>query len=164
MVPPRELYSESQSIMHLKPSKTIKASYTAFTYPTLSLSRRSSFAQHEASTPPRLWENGWVEVHLPDSYVYYVNPTARIVADVEMWNDELFNAVSKHLELEQHKNVLESVRKGAVLWLRDAGSVREDPPAAENAPRPMLLPGDTLHPVQVQSSPQPTPLMLFSPF
>ena len=92
---------------------------------TLPLSTRTTFAQHEASTPPRLREKGWVEVHLSDSYVYYVNPAARIVADVEMRNDRLFHAVLKHLELEQHKNVLKSAVDGAELWLRDAGSVEK---------------------------------------
>jgi hypothetical protein len=73
-----------------------------------------------------LRENGWVEVQRPDSYVYYVNPTARIVADVEMRNDRLFHAVSKHLELNQHKDALESAPEGAAeLWLRDAGSVEK---------------------------------------
>ena len=63
------------------------------------------FAQHEASTPPRLRENGWVEVHLPDPYLYYMNPAARIITDVDMQNDRLFHAVLKHLELEKHKRV-----------------------------------------------------------
>ena len=57
--------------------------------------------------------------------MYYVNPAARIVADVEMRNDRLFHAVSKHLELEQHKNALESAVNGAELWLRDAGSAKK---------------------------------------
>ena len=123
-----EPYSETHSLRRYKRykrSKTGNPSSTTFTYPTLSLSRRSSFAQHEPSTPPRLWENGWVEVNLPDSYVYYVNLAARIVADVEMRNDALFHAISKHLELMQHNNVLESAPKGAELWLRDAGSVKK---------------------------------------
>ena len=54
-----------------------------------------------------------------------MNPTARIVADVEMRNDGLLHAVSKHLELEQHKNVLKRAPEGAELWLRDAGSVKK---------------------------------------
>ena len=57
--------------------------------------------------------------------MYYVNPTAGIVADVEMRNDRLFHAVSKHLELEQHKDALESAPEGAELWLRDAGCVKK---------------------------------------
>ena len=57
--------------------------------------------------------------------MYYVNPTGGIVADVEMRNDRLFHAVSRHLELEQHKDALESAPEGAELWLRDAGSVKK---------------------------------------
>ena len=101
------------------------SSYTIFTSPTLPLSSPSTFTEHEAATPPRLRENGWVETQLPDSCVYYVNPAARIVADVEMRNDRLFYAVSKHLELEQHKDALDSAPEGAELWLRDAGSVKK---------------------------------------
>ena len=125
----REPYSESRPLVRHKPSKTgnPSSSYATFTNPnsTLPLSGRFTFAQHETATPPRLRENGWVEVHLPDSYVYYVNPAARIVADVEMRNDRLFHAVSKHLELEQHKDALDSAPEGAELWLRDAGSVKK---------------------------------------
>ena len=120
-----EPYSKSHPRMRYKPSKTGDPYYTTFTYPTCPFSGRFTFAQHEASTPPRLREKGWVEVHLPDSYMYYVNPAARIVADVEMRNDSLFHAVSKHLELEQHKNALESAVNGAELWLRDAGSAKK---------------------------------------
>ena len=57
--------------------------------------------------------------------MYYVNPAARVVADVEMRNDRLFHAVSRHLELEQHKDALDSAPEGAELWLRDAGSVKK---------------------------------------
>ena len=42
-----------------------------------------------------------------------------------MRNDRLFHAVSKHLELEQHKDALESAPEGAELWLRDAGCVKK---------------------------------------
>ena len=105
---------------------TPSSTYTIFINPTLPLSSHPAFGQHVAFTPPRLRENGWVEVQRPDSYVYYVKPTAGIVADVEMRNDRLFHAVSKHLELEQHKDALESAPEGAAeLWLRDAGSVEK---------------------------------------
>ena len=120
--------SESRPLIRHKTSKTgnPSSSYATFSNDgALPPPGRFTFAQHEASTPPRLLENGWVEVHLPDSYVYYVNPTARIVADVEMRNDRLFHAVSKHLELEQHKDAMEGAPEGAELWLRDAGSAKK---------------------------------------
>ena len=39
-----------------------------------------------------------------------------------MRSDRLFHAVSKHLKLELHKNVMECAPESAELWLRDAGS------------------------------------------
>ncbi|KAK2463729.1 hypothetical protein APHAL10511_004222 [Amanita phalloides] len=110
---------ESQPLIR-KAQKTGNPSYTF--NPTAPLAGRYTFEQHEASTPPRLRENGWVEIHLPDSYVYYVNPSAHIVADFELRNERLFQSIMDHLELEQHKDAMESASEGSELWVRDVGN------------------------------------------
>ena len=120
--------SESQPLIRSgKTPKTGNTSSYGFINPITASApgRYGTFEQHESATPPRLRENGWVEVHLPDSYVYYVNPSARVVADVEMRNDRLFSAVMRHLEMEQHKDAVEGAAEGAELWLRDAGSIKK---------------------------------------
>ena len=114
------IYSESQPLIR-KAQKTS----TSYTFnPNAPIPGRNSFEQHQAATPPRLRENGWVEIHLPDSSVYYVNQAARIVADIELRNERLFSAVLSHLDLEQHKDAMESAPEGAELWLRDAGNAK----------------------------------------
>ncbi|KAF8625005.1 hypothetical protein AX15_005599 [Amanita polypyramis BW_CC] len=104
-----------------------KAQRTSSSYtfnPTAPIPGRNTFEQHQSATPPRLRDNGWVEIHLPDSSVYYVNQTSRIVADVELRNERLYSAILSHLELEQHKDAMDSTPEGTELWLRDAGNAK----------------------------------------
>ena len=41
-----------------------------------------------------------------------------------MRNDRLLDAVTAHINLEQHKDCLDNAPDGAELWLRDAGNAK----------------------------------------
>lgn len=63
---------------------------------------------------PRLREFGWIEYHLPDGTVYYVHPTRRVTADIDLRDERRLDAVNAYFE--RHRDGA-SAPAGMELWL-----------------------------------------------
>lgn len=78
------------------------------------------------STAPRLNQQGWIEFSLPDSTVYYVHPTMRVVTDVDLRNNKKLDLVTSYFD--DYKDEL-APPGGMELWLRErAQKKKRDPP------------------------------------
>ncbi|KAG5637810.1 hypothetical protein H0H81_003142 [Sphagnurus paluster] len=74
----------------------------------------------ETTYGPRLHDLGWIEYRLPDGTVYYVHPTCRVAADLDLRNDTTLDIVTAQLAHQK------DVPAGMELWLRQDVSATSD--------------------------------------
>ncbi|KAF8875242.1 hypothetical protein BD779DRAFT_217672 [Infundibulicybe gibba] len=60
----------------------------------------------------------WIEYLLPDESFYYVHPTCQLVADIDLRDAKLFDAMKTYIENHNDDPVVPNQE----LWLRDTGS------------------------------------------
>ncbi|KAG6901291.1 hypothetical protein C0995_014035 [Termitomyces sp. Mi166 len=75
----------------------------------------STQATHQG---PRLSDFGWIEYRLPDGTVYYVHPTRRVTADIDLRDDRRLDAINAYFE--RHGEGA-SAPAGLELWFREDG-------------------------------------------
>ncbi|KAG5339845.1 hypothetical protein C0989_003302 [Termitomyces sp. Mn162] len=67
---------------------------------------------------PRLCDFGWIEYQLPDRTVYYVHPTRRVTADIDLRDEKRLDAIN--IYFERHGDGV-SAPVGMELWLLEDG-------------------------------------------
>ncbi|KAG6809666.1 hypothetical protein H0H93_015611, partial [Arthromyces matolae] len=71
--------------------------------------------QGHVHAPPPLHEYGWIEYQLPDSTVYYVHPTRRVTADIDLRDERRLDALNAYFDRERDAPL------GMELWLVEEG-------------------------------------------
>lgn len=79
----------------------------------------STWPAQAAYDGPRLREFGWIEYHLPDGTVYYVHPTRRVTADIDLRDERRLDAITMYFE--RHRDGT-SAPAGMELWLVEDGA------------------------------------------
>ncbi|KAG6868116.1 hypothetical protein C0993_007494 [Termitomyces sp. T159_Od127] len=74
----------------------------------------STWPTQATHSGPRLREFGWIEYHLPDGIVYYVHPTRRVTADIDLRDERRLDAMNMYFE--RHRDGV-SAPAGMELWL-----------------------------------------------
>ncbi|KAF5369694.1 hypothetical protein D9615_010149 [Tricholomella constricta] len=74
----------------------------------------SAWPLQATSQGPRLHDLGWIEYQLPDGTVYYVHPTRRVTADIDLREDKKLDAVIAYFE---HHKDSGGAPAGMELWL-----------------------------------------------
>ncbi|KAG6807740.1 hypothetical protein H0H92_006516, partial [Tricholoma furcatifolium] len=67
---------------------------------------------------PRLHDFGWIEYQLPDSTVYYVHPTRRVTADIDLRDERRLEFINGYFE--SHRDGT-GAPAGTELWLLQDG-------------------------------------------
>ncbi|KAF8076962.1 hypothetical protein FPV67DRAFT_1715819 [Lyophyllum atratum] len=107
---------------YLQPSATsynaVNVSSQSSPAPALAVSTSSAqWPLQHTPTGPRLHDLGWLEYQLPDGTVYYVHPTRRVTADLDLREERTLEALSAYFE--DHKDC-GGAPQGMELWLRES--------------------------------------------
>ncbi|TFK61040.1 hypothetical protein BDN72DRAFT_863919 [Pluteus cervinus] len=63
----------------------------------------------------RLREQGWLEYFLPDSTVYFVHPTHRVITEIDLYSTKRLDVVHSYID----RYLINPVPQGMELWLRE---------------------------------------------
>ncbi|KAG5642968.1 hypothetical protein DXG03_001816 [Asterophora parasitica] len=75
-------------------------------------------APSPTTTAPKLHDLGWIEYQLPDGTVYYVHPTRRVTANIDLRDDTKLDAVTAYFGVQGHTDGA-GAPAGVELWLRE---------------------------------------------
>lgn len=70
----------------------------------------------------RLHRFGWIEYQPPGGTIYYVHPTRRITADLDLRDDKVLDSVNRYFE---HPKDGRPAPVGMELWLREGESGKQ---------------------------------------